>query len=294
VDPITTGDWAHDGCVGWGEKECGGKKYWGGYNQCARGAVLSRVIDMSKYPGASKVGFKGVLWTVDSWDNEHAYMRLKNSAGQVMAEHTITAQWGHHGANRRFGNECSGQFLHESWGLGFYVFEVESDWNPTMGDVTAEVTTSLDEDASNESFGIGEMEVISDVPFSAEGDVAEAAPVCEVMSSSSDLSNWQHDGCQAWSERQCTKDGTTYSYYGGRNHCGRGATLKTVIPREELQGLDEVVVTFDLYTVESWDNEWAYIKLREENGNQIAEHNVNARYGHDVAAIKFTSECGAD
>ena len=65
--------------------------------------------------------------------------------------------------------------------MGFYVFEVESDWNPTMGDVTAEVTTSLDQDANDESFGIGEMEIISDVPFdpSAEGAAPVAsAPTC--------------------------------------------------------------------------------------------------------------------
>jgi hypothetical protein len=56
-DLITTGDWEHTGCHGWTEKQCGGKTYFGGYGECGKDSTISRVIQMSNYPGASKVGF---------------------------------------------------------------------------------------------------------------------------------------------------------------------------------------------------------------------------------------------
>ena len=81
ADSISAADFDHNGCQGWTEKQCGGMSYWGGKGECGRGSTLSRVIEMSNYPGATKVGFRGVLWTVDSWDNEHAYIKMMSSNG---------------------------------------------------------------------------------------------------------------------------------------------------------------------------------------------------------------------
>jgi hypothetical protein len=106
------------------------------------------------------------------------------------------------------------------------------------------------------------MEITSDVPFG--GDGSEPVEVCE--SATGDVSNWQHDGCSGWSERTCGG----HPYFGGKGQCGMGSTLSTTIPAEELQGLGQVVFKFDLFTIDSWDDEWAYIKMKDQNGNVIA------------------------
>ena len=59
----------------------------------------------------------------------------------------------------------------------------------------------------------------------------------------------------------------------------------TTIPAEELQGLEEVVFKFDLFTSESWDDEWAYIKLKDQNGNQIAHRDIQSRHFHPNADV---------
>jgi hypothetical protein len=79
----------HDGCSAWTEKTCGGNKYFGGRNECGRGSTLTAPLDMAHHVGATRVTFKADIFTIDSWDAEWVYVKLKDQAGNVIAERSF-------------------------------------------------------------------------------------------------------------------------------------------------------------------------------------------------------------
>jgi hypothetical protein len=127
-----------------------------------------------------------------------------------------------------------------------------------MGDVTIEVTHTLDSNPNDESIGI------SDVEITAPGALVAGMPkVCGIEATAE---SWDHAGCNGWSEKTCGE----YSYWGGKSECGRGSTLTSVLADEDLGGAGTVDINFRLWTIDSWDHEWAYIKVKDQDGNVLA------------------------
>jgi hypothetical protein len=94
-----------------------------------------------------------------SWDDEWAYIKMKDQNGNVIASHDQQARHGHHNAPTRFTSECgSAQIPVTDWGMGIYPIEMRANYQDSMGDVTIEITNSLNEDVNNESIGIGNVE----------------------------------------------------------------------------------------------------------------------------------------
>jgi hypothetical protein len=118
---VNAASWDHEGCRGWTEKTCGEYSYWGGVNECALDATLSKTLPSENLGEAGVVDISFRLWTIDSWDNEMAYVKVKDQDGNVLAEHEQQALHGHNGADKKFDkNSCRNFFNHEGWDAGYY------------------------------------------------------------------------------------------------------------------------------------------------------------------------------
>jgi hypothetical protein len=96
----------------------------------------------------------GTVWTIDSWDGEKLNVEMKDVSGNVIASKEFQA-WHSQQATGQQRTQCEGSV--GGWQDGYFDFEMEADYDPSMGDVTAKVTTTLDQGAGDESFGIGNM-----------------------------------------------------------------------------------------------------------------------------------------
>jgi hypothetical protein len=132
-----------------------------------------------------------------------------------------------------------------------------------LGDVTIELTTTLDSNPNDESIGVDALTVETDISRAAD---AAANPCVPTEPIDIDAESWGHDGCNGWSEKTCGE----YSYWGGKSECGRGSTLTSVLADEDLGGAGTVDINFRLWTIDSWDHEWAYIKVKDQDGNVLA------------------------
>jgi hypothetical protein len=68
-------------------KECAGRPYYGGYNQCGQSSEFWRTFESTRiHPNTNRVDFNGVIWTIDSWDGEQFTVTMTDAAGNVMAQ----------------------------------------------------------------------------------------------------------------------------------------------------------------------------------------------------------------
>jgi hypothetical protein len=99
------------------------------------------------------------------------------------------------------------------WQDGYFNVRLESSYRPTMGDVTIKVTNTLDQGASDESIGYGDMKL--EYEF---GDFTFVLPTESPVNVDEGVRNptelWQND-CGA-TEKECAG----FKFFGGHNECG--------------------------------------------------------------------------
>jgi hypothetical protein len=67
------------------KKQCAGFDYYGGHNQCAQGHNFWRTFYANQmHPGTNKLNFKGMIWTIDSWDGETFTVEMKDQHDNVL------------------------------------------------------------------------------------------------------------------------------------------------------------------------------------------------------------------
>ena len=93
---LTAGDFSLQRCTSWSERTCLGLTYYAGRDQCGTGSAFRKTLPMAGYEDVTQVKFKAHIWAVDTWDNEFAYVKLKDEAGNVIGETSIQSLWNHH------------------------------------------------------------------------------------------------------------------------------------------------------------------------------------------------------
>ena len=53
---------------------------------------------------------------------------------------------------------CTDQYITDGWGMGIFPITVSAPYNPSMGDITVEITTSLDQAPNDEAIGFGNVQ----------------------------------------------------------------------------------------------------------------------------------------
>jgi hypothetical protein len=137
-------------------KTCQLNQYYGGYNECGNGAQFWRTFEKSQmHPGTHQVTLTGRVYTIDSWDGETFTVEMKNSQGEVMDSVQVRGNNFENAADETL--QCEGSV--GGWQDGYFNIRLSSDYSPSMGDVQVRVTSTLDQGATDESIGIGDMEL---------------------------------------------------------------------------------------------------------------------------------------
>jgi hypothetical protein len=128
------------------------------------------------------------------------------------------------------------------------------------------VTTTLNQNSADESFGIADMEI--KVPgcnyCGPAEEVVFVAPVSTIMDEGVEEPEqyWDND-CNSYGRQECAGE----YMYGGKGQCGNGHTISRQWDMNNYPGVERVEFTGRIFTVESWDNEHFTIQLIDGNGN---------------------------
>ena len=116
-----------------------------------------------------------------------------------------------------------------------------------MGDVTIKVTNTLDQGASDESIGYGDMKL--EYEFGAFDFVLPTeSPVNVDEGERNPTALWQND-CGA-TEKECAG----FNYFGGANQCGQGNSFWRTFGNFH-PGANRVTFRGKIWTIDSWDGE---------------------------------------
>lgn len=165
------------------QTNCAGVNIFGGYSQLGKGDSLSKVF--FNLPPHSRILIKVSIWGIDSWDNERF---------SVMVDGTEVAGRNFQHQSGVIRNLC-GNPTYPQWLEGFESAQVEVAHSQFT--VTVEFRTGLDQADADESWGIRDFYLFTDV-VSEENDPNK--PVYQAFMNPkidpSELSNWQFKGAK--------------------------------------------------------------------------------------------------
>jgi hypothetical protein len=147
------------------------------------------------------------------------------------------------------------------WEDGYFNINLNGVYDYSMGDVTIRVTSTLDQGASDESIGIGDMRIEYDYDPSVEWVQPNTRDYDEGESNPTSL--WTNN-CGA-TEKECYG----FKYFGGHGQCARGHTVYRVFSQNEMPGCTEVRFTGRIWTIDSWDGETFTVEMTDKHGNVL-------------------------
>ncbi|CAD8114329.1 unnamed protein product [Paramecium sonneborni] len=150
---------------------CSNIPLFGGYNKCAQYSLITKVIELPSHY-LLKIRFRVAY--IDSWDGEYFYCHMD---GNLML-----AQSHHHSIGGGISNICG-----QGWDEYFPNYEVIMYHQKSYLIIT--FSTSLNENFSNESFGIRDFEIFSYNPQICGNGVIEQTEQCD------DGNIYAFDGC---------------------------------------------------------------------------------------------------
>jgi hypothetical protein len=211
------------------------------------------------HPGTYKVTLTGRVWTIDSWDGETFTVEMKNTQGTVIDSVQVRGNNFEGVADETM--SCEGTV--GGWQDGFFNIRLTSDYTPSMGSIEIRVTSTLDQGASDESIGIGDMEFHYDFDPSIEWVQPTSADVDEGVENPMEL--WQNN-CGA-TEKSCQG----HQYFGGHNECANGHNFWRTFTKSDFHaGVESVHLTGKVFTIDSWDGETFTVEMKDGSGNVIA------------------------
>jgi len=235
----------------------------GGYNTKGRGTYLQKTYRVPA--GVYQVSFDFVK--IDSWDGERAYVNVNNRRcyNSPAFRHNQGQQvcgQRHNWYEMKFRINCRNQRV---TGSG-------------LRSLTVRIWTSLNEHASNESFGIDNVRIT--------GTVTKASSFKNIAES------FNTGSSHGWNCVRTTVCGKYGRICGGYNTKGRGTYLQKTyrVPAGVYQ------VSFDFVKIDSWDGERAYVNVNNRRcyNSPAFRHNQGQQVcgqRHNWYEMKFRITC---
>jgi hypothetical protein len=149
------------------------------------------------------------------------------------------------------------------WQDGFFDITLTAPYDISMGDVTVRLTNTLDQGATDESIGYGDMNfkyefdptVEWNPPSTTNPDEGEVDPTAL----------WEND-CEA-TKKTCEG----MDYYGGHGECAQGHRFwRTFSSHRDIHpGANALRFSGKIWTIDSWDGETFTVEMKSADGTVI-------------------------
>jgi hypothetical protein len=161
--------------------------------------------------------------------------------------------------------QCEGSV--QGWHDGFFEITVAANYNINMGDIRVSITNTLDQGATDESIGYGDMD------FEYEfDDGRNAFAIATTSPGNYDLG--VENPSELW-ENNCgatEKDCAGKRYFGGANECAQGTEIFRTFQRSRMhEATNKAVFRGTIWTIDSWDGETFTVRFTDQDGNILSE-----------------------
>jgi hypothetical protein len=134
--------------------DCAGLEYYGGHGECGQGDRIWRTFETTGWhPNVHSITLSGKVWTIDSWDGESFTITITTANGQTIYTQVFQgSNFASLGTTVSCGNTGG-------WDDGYFTILIDAAYNYDQGDLTIEITNSLDQGTNDESIGYGDMKL---------------------------------------------------------------------------------------------------------------------------------------